>query len=71
MRKLAAAAAVLLLAGCATVPVKQQTQHHQVNRAKKADKGVMPKKADPAPMPTPNQVVTKRWYDGFRVRWLH
>ena len=63
MRKLVAAAAVLLLAGCAHVPVK----HPQVNRAAKADKLAV-KKAEPA---TPNQVVKKRWFPKFRVQWLH
>ena len=69
MKKLAAAAAIMLLTGCATVPVEQA---HQVNRAAKADKYTRPAKiVQPAPMPTPNQVVKKRWYDGYRVRWFH
>lgn len=69
MKKAAIAAVIaLMVAGCATVPVRQQ---HQVNRAKKADKYVMPKKSAPVPMPTPNQVVEKRWFPKFRIQWLH
>ena len=67
MKKLVAAAAVLLLTGCATVPVKAP----QVNRAPKADKYVAPKKAAPAPMPTPNQIVPKRWFPKYKIKWLH
>lgn len=68
MKTLAAAAAILLLSGCASVPVKQQ---HLVNRTNKADKYVMPKKVVQAPMPTPNQVVEKRWFPKFKIKWLH
>ena len=64
MKKVAAAAAILLLTGCATVSVKQAPQ---VNRAAKADKYAAPKQSAPAPMPTPNQVVKKRWYGGVKV----
>lgn len=64
MKKLVAAAAVLLLAGCAHVPVTHQPQ---VNRAKKADKLVV-KKVEQS---SPNQVVQKRWFPKFRVQWLH
>jgi len=67
MKKLVAAAAVLLLTGCATVPVKAP----QVNRAVKADKYAAPKKVAPAPMPTPNQTVKKRWMPKFKIKWLH
>lgn len=64
MKKLAIAAAVaLMVAGCAHAP--------QVNRTVKADKYAAPVKATPAPMPTPNQVVKKRWFPKFKVRWLH
>lgn len=67
MKKLVAAAAVLLLAGCATVPVKAP----QVNRAAKADKYAAPKKVAESPMPTPNQIVTKRWFPKYKIQWLH
>ena len=65
MRKIAIAAAALMLAGCAHVP--------QVNRTAKADKYVAPKavRAVPAPMPTPNQVVKKRWFKGFKIKLFH
>jgi uncharacterized lipoprotein YajG len=62
MKKLAIAAAALILAGCAHVP--------QVNRAAKADKYAAPKAAK-IEQPTPNQVVKKRWFPKFRVQWLH
>jgi hypothetical protein len=67
MRKLAIAAAALMLAGCSHVGGIAHAP--QVNRTAKADKYVMPKKA--APMPTPNQVVQKRWMPKFKIRWLH
>lgn len=51
------AAASLMVAGCAHAPVMKQ----EVNRAAKADKYVTPKKMAPVEMPTPNQVVKKRW----------
>jgi PBP1b-binding outer membrane lipoprotein LpoB len=64
MKKLAIAAAVaLLVGGCAHAP--------QVNRAVKADKYAAPKKVAAAPMPTPNQIVKKRWFPKFKVKWLH
>jgi hypothetical protein len=64
MKKVAIAAAVaLMVAGCANAP--------QVNRAAKADKYAAPVKVRPAPMPTPNQVVKKRWFPKFRVQWMH
>ena len=63
MKKLAIAAAALMLAGCAHVP--------QVNRAAKADKYAAPKQAAKVEMPTPNQVVKKRWYPKFKIHWLH
>jgi hypothetical protein len=66
MKKLAIAAAALMLAGCASIP--------QVNRTAKADKGVYTKSAklvQPAPMPTPNQTVKKRWMPKFKIKWLH
>jgi starvation-inducible outer membrane lipoprotein len=67
MTKAAVAAAIaLMISGCATVPVK-----HQVNRTNKADKYVMPKKVVQAPMPTPNQVVEKRWFPKFKIKWVH
>jgi hypothetical protein len=63
MKKVTAMMAVLLLAGCAHAP--------QVNRAAKADKYTAPKKMAHAPMPTPNQVVKKRWMPKFKIKWLH
>jgi hypothetical protein len=64
MRKVAIAAAVaLLVSGCAHAP--------QVNRAAKSDKYAAPVKAAPAPMPTPNQVVKKRWMPKFKIKWVH
>jgi hypothetical protein len=68
MRKIAIAAAVALMAaGCAH---KIQSQP-QVNRAAKADKYAAPKQTAKAEMPTPNQVVKKRWFPKFKVKWLH
>jgi uncharacterized lipoprotein YmbA len=61
MKKLVAAAAILLLTGCASVPVKQS---HQINRAAKADKYAKQAKAE-QPATTPNEIVKKRWYDRF------
>jgi len=68
MKKLAIAAAALLMAGCAHVPMKQQPQ---INRAMKADKYAAPKKAAPAEMPVPNEVVKKRWFPKYKIKWLH
>jgi uncharacterized protein YceK len=63
VRKIAiAAAVVLVVGGCAHVP--------QVNRAAKADKYAAPKAAK-AEMPTPNQVVKKRWFPKYKIKWLH
>jgi hypothetical protein len=68
MRTIAIAAAVaLLVGGCAHKPSAQP----QVNRAVKSDKYAAPKKAVPAPMPTPNQIVPKRWMPKFKIKWLH
>lgn len=64
MKRIAIAAAALMLAGCAH-------NFPQVNRAAKADKYVMPKKVVQAPMPTPNQVVKKRWFSGYKVKLFH
>jgi hypothetical protein len=63
MRKLAIAAAALMLAGCAHAP--------QINRTAKADKYMAPKAVASAPMPTPNQVVKNRWMPKFKIKWLH
>lgn len=66
MKKIAIAAAVaMLVSGCAHVA------QPQVNRAAKADKYTAPKKVAPAPMPTPNQTVQKRWFPKFRIKWVH
>jgi hypothetical protein len=63
MKFLAAAAVTLLLGGCATMQQPKPS-------APKTEKVV--KHQEPCPCsPTANQVVRKRWYDGFRVRWLH
>jgi hypothetical protein len=66
MKKLAIAAAALMLAGCSHVGGIAHAP--QVNRTAKADKYAAPKAA---PMPTPNQVVKKRWMPKFKIRWLH
>lgn len=72
MKTIAIAAAALMLAGCAhQKPVMQKPEQPQVNRAKKADKYVMPKKAVEQPMPVPNEVVRKRWFNGFKVKLFH
>jgi PBP1b-binding outer membrane lipoprotein LpoB len=68
MKKLAIAAAVaLLVGGCA----HKNPSNPQVNRAAKADKYTAPKQAAKAVMPTPNQVVKKRWMPKFKIKWLH
>lgn len=64
MKKLTVIATALMLAGCAHVP--------QVNRTAKADKYVAPKQAAKiAPVETPNQVVKKRWFPKYKIKWLH
>jgi hypothetical protein len=63
MKKLAIAAAALMLAGCASIP--------QVNRTAKSDKYTAPKARVAAPMPTPNQIVQKRWFPKYKIKWLH
>lgn len=70
MKNLVAAAAVLLLTGCASVPVKQT---HQVNREAKSSKYAAPNPGAVSVEPaTPNQIVKKRWFDRFRVhpKWF-
>jgi uncharacterized lipoprotein len=63
VRKIAiAAAVVLVVGGCAHVP--------QVNRTAKADKYAAPKTAK-VEQPTPNQIVKKRWFPKYKIRWLH
>jgi hypothetical protein len=63
MKKLAIAAAVaLMVGGCAHAP--------QVNRAAKADKYVAPKTSK-VEHPTPNQIVKKRWFPKYKIKWLH
>jgi PBP1b-binding outer membrane lipoprotein LpoB len=63
VKKIAIAAAVaLMVGGCAHAP--------QVNRTAKADKYAAPKAAK-AEMPTPNQVVKKRWFPKYKIKWLH
>lgn len=65
MKLLTAAAVILLLGGCATM---QQPKPSTPKIAKAAPV----KHAEPCPCsPTANQVVKRRWYDGFKVRWLH
>jgi starvation-inducible outer membrane lipoprotein len=66
MKKLAIAAAALMLAGCA-----HQPNNTQVNRTAKSDKYLV-KKASPVEQPTPNQQVKKRWYDRFKIhpKWF-
>lgn len=65
MKKIAIAAAVaLMIGGCAHAP--------QVNRTVKSDKfKVSAKSVKAAPMPTPNQIVKKRWFPKYKIRWLH
>jgi uncharacterized lipoprotein len=61
VKKIAIAAAVaLMVGGCAHAP--------QVNRPAKADKYAAPRAAE---MPTPNQVVKKRWFPKYKIRWVH
>jgi hypothetical protein len=64
MKLIVAAAAVLLLGGCATM------QQPKLSPPKIMKAPV--KHTEPCPCsPTANQVVKKRFYDGFRVRWFH
>lgn len=54
----------LSLAGCATTAPLPAPKPIAAKAAKKH--------VEPCPCsPTANQVVQKRWYDGFKVRWLH
>ena len=67
MKKLAIAAAALMLTGCASIPQPKQAPQ-QVNRAVKADKKAPAKPqiiVAPVEHPTPNETVKKRWYDRF------
>lgn len=65
MKRITIAAAVaLMVSGCAHAPLTRQPQ---VNRAAKTDKLVV-KKSEPA---TPNQIVKKRWFPKYKIRWLH
>lgn len=64
MKKITVAIIALSLAGCATVPIAQKP----IPIAQKVAK----KHVEPCPCSaTANQAVAKRWYDGFKVRWLH
>ncbi len=67
MKKLAIAAAALMLSGCASIPQPKPSQA-PIARIVKADKQVAPKqpiKVAPVEQPTPNETVKKRWYDRF------
>jgi len=68
MKKLAIAAAVALMVGGCAHKLPSQPQ---VNRAAKADKYAAPKQVAAAPMPTPNQIVKKRWFPRYKIQWLH
>lgn len=62
MKKITVMILALSLAGCAHVPQAKPA----------AQKTVKAKHVEPCPCsPTANQVVAKRWYDGFKVRWFH
>lgn len=64
MKLLAAAAVALLLGGCATM----QQPKPSTPRVMKAPV----KHAEPCPCsPTANQVVKKRWFQGWKIRFLH
>lgn len=64
MKLITAAAVALLLGGCATM---QQPKPSMPKSTKAPIKHAEPCSCSP----TANQVVQKRFYDGFRVRWLH
>ncbi len=65
MKKLAIAAATLMLAGCASIPQpKPQAQRSYTVPAKL----VQPK---PVEQPTPNQSLKKRWGYFQIPKWLH
>lgn len=60
--RIAILALALLLAGCAST----------IKPALHKSPTVKAKFADPCPCsPTANQVVKKRWYDGFKVKVFH
>lgn len=66
LRAIFGVSVLALLGGCATFPIAQ----------KAAPIAHAPKKTVKHPEPCPcnttaNQAVQKRWYDGFKVRWLH
>lgn len=64
MKLIAAAAVVLLLGGCATMQQPKPVTPKIVKAA--------PKHAEPCPCsPTANQVVKKRWFQGWKIRFLH
>jgi hypothetical protein len=64
MKLVTAAAVVLLLGGCATV---QQPKPVPAKIMKAA-----PKHAEPCPCsPTANQVVKKRWFQGWKIKFFH
>lgn len=72
MKAAIAAAVALMAAGCAHAPLmKQAPEKHQVNRAMKSDKYAAPKKVAPVEMPVPNEVVKKRWFPKYKIKWLH
>lgn len=60
MKKLAIAAAVLMLAGCASAPKPSVI-------APKKKTVVQSAQVDQ----TPNQAVKKRWMPKFKIKWLH
>lgn len=58
----------LLVGACAHKPESAGTEKRAptVKVAKPVAKPAAPIEA-----PTPNKVIKKRWYDGFRERWLN
>lgn len=62
MKAIAAAAVVLVLGGCAHVQQPKQS----------APVVVKAKHPDPCPCsPTANETVKKRWFSGWKIRFLH
>lgn len=69
MKKITILVAVLMLAGCASAPKPSAMSKPPV--VVKGNPSAK-KSQEPCPCsPTANQVVKKRWFEGWKIRFVH